>query len=157
MWVQRHEFTNSQLRLLDQQLIADQQLLYKQNHPHSQPLKNPNGCLPKNSLVIPGDIVYLYTDKDSSRAQSCYLVSAVHGEWCIIRKFAGSQLQNVTCHVKCNECYAVPPDNNLFDSVEDRNCNYYNSDDCNSQQEDFVHQPNGFSLPHSDCPNASSQ
>ena len=56
------------LSALDQQLIADQQLLCKQNHPHSQSLKNPKGCLPKNSLVIPEDIVYIYADKDSSRA-----------------------------------------------------------------------------------------
>ena len=105
---------------LDQQLKADQQLLRKQNHPHSQSSKNPKGRLPKNSLVIPGDIVYLYADKDSSRARSRYLVSAVDGEWCIIRKFAGNQLRNVTYCVKRNECYAVPPDNNLFDSVEDR-------------------------------------
>ena len=92
MWVQRDQFTSSQLHLLDQQLIADQQLFRKQNHPHSQSSKNPKGCLPKNSLVIPGDILYLYADKDSSRVRSRYLVSAVDGEWCIIRKFAGNQL-----------------------------------------------------------------
>ena len=53
MWVQRDQSTNSQLRLLDQQLIADQQLLHKQNHLHSQSSKNPQGRLPKNSSVIP--------------------------------------------------------------------------------------------------------
>ena len=82
-------------------------------------------------------------------------MTKVDGEWCIIHKFAGSQLRNVTYHVKCNECYAVPPDNNLFDSVEDHDCNDYNSDYYDSQQEDFVHQQNSFSLPHSDCPSAS--
>ena len=158
MWVQHDQFTSSQLRLLDQQLIADQQLLHKQNHPHSQSSKNPKGRLPKNSLVIPGDIVHLYADKDSSRARSRYLVSAVDGEWCIIRKFAGNQFRNVTYRVKRNECYAVPPDNNSFDSVEYRDYSDYNSDDFDSQQDDFVHQPNRFSLPslpHSDCPSAS--
>ena len=135
MWFQHDQFTNLQLHLLDQQLIADQQFLHKQNHPHSKSLKNPKGCLPKNSLVIPGDIVYLYADKDSSRARSHYLVSAVGGEFGINRKFVGSQLRNVTYRVKRNECYAVAPDDNLFDSVEDHDCNDYNSDDCDPQQE----------------------
>ena len=48
------------------------------------------------------------------------------------------------------------PDNNLFDSVEDCDYSDYNSDEFDSQQDqdDFVHQPNRFSLPHSDCPSA---
>ena len=43
----------------------------------------------------------------------------------------------------------------MFDSVEDRDYSDYNSDEFDSQQDDFVHQPNRFSLPHSDCPSAS--
>ena len=76
----------------------------------------------------------------------------------VIRKFAGNQLRNVRYRVKRNERYAVPPDNNLFDSVEDHDYSDYNSDEFDSQQDDFVHQPNRFSLPslrHSDCPSAS--
>ena len=105
MWFQRDQFTNSQLRLSDQQLIADQQVLHKQTHPHSQPFKNPKGCLPNNSLLIPGNVVYLYADKDSSRARSRYFVTKVDGEWCIIRKFAGSQLRNV--HIMSNAMNAM--------------------------------------------------
>ena len=137
MWVQRDQLTSSQLRLLDQQLIADQQLLCKQNHPHSQSSKNPTGHILKNSLVIPWDIVYLYADKDSSRARSHYLVSVDDGEWCIIRKFVDNHLRNITYRVKRNECYAVSPDNYLFDSVEDRDYSDYNSDDFDFQQDDF--------------------
>ena len=44
----------------------------------------------------------------------------------------------------------------MFDSVEDHDYSdyNYNSDEFDSQQDDFVHQPNRFSLPHSDCPSA---
>ena len=47
------------------------------------------------------------------------------------------------------------PENNLSDSAEDCDCNDYNSYDCDSQQEDFVHHENRFSIPHSDCPSTS--
>ena len=54
MWVQSDQFTSSQLHLLDQQLIADQQLLRKQNHPHSQSSKNPKGRLKKTKFTPVG-------------------------------------------------------------------------------------------------------
>jgi len=52
--------------------------------------------------------VYLYSDRNKSHARCRYLVTAVEGAWCNIRKFVGSQLRNTSYRVKRSECFKVP-------------------------------------------------
>ena len=66
--------------------------------------------MPSLSLNV-GDLVYLYSDKDKSRARSRYLIVTVDGEWCYIKKkFTGNQLRANSYKVKLKECYKVPSD-----------------------------------------------
>ena len=55
-----------------------------------------------------GDLVYLYTDKSKTQSRSRYLVVSVDGEWCVIKKFSGSQLRASSYKVKLAECYKIP-------------------------------------------------
>ena len=63
--------------------------------------------MPSPSLNV-GDLVYLFSDKDKSRAYSRYLIVTVDGEWCYIKKITGNQLRANSFKVKLKECYKVP-------------------------------------------------
>lgn len=76
-----------------------------------------------------GDLVYLYADRDKTRARSRYLVVSIDGEWCFIKKFIGNQLRSSSYKVKISECYRVPnekpwsvPLNYLQNSDSDDEC-----------------------------------
>jgi hypothetical protein len=108
MWYQRDQFTNQQIPFSDQQMIQSQHQLRKANHPYSERSKAPSGSVATPASVEVGDLVYLYADRDKTHARSRYLVTAVEGMWCNIRKFIGSQLRNASYRVKKSECYKVP-------------------------------------------------
>ena len=74
----------------------------------SQSTKEKKSAAPYNKDV--GDIVYLYSDRDKSRARSRYHVVSVDGEWCFVKKFSGNQLSSSSYKVKREECYLVPND-----------------------------------------------
>lgn len=65
--------------------------------------------MPSPSLNV-GDLVYLYSDKDESRARSRYLIVTVDGEWCYIKTFTFNQLRAISYKVKLKECYKVLSD-----------------------------------------------
>ena len=56
------------------------------------------------------NIFDLYCTSDASKMHACnwYLVVSIHGLWCNIRKFTGSQLCSTSYRVKLSECYRVP-------------------------------------------------
>ena len=54
------------------------------------------------------DLVYLYSDRNKSRARDRYLVVAVNSAFCNKRKFAGSQFRRTAYRLKTFECYQVP-------------------------------------------------
>jgi hypothetical protein len=108
MLIQRDQFTNIQLPVHDRQLIDEQHLSRVRNHPYSEKSKAPSKRPAISTSVDVGDLVYLYSDQSKLRARDRYLVVSVDGEWCNIRKFAGSQLRCSSYRVKLTECYKVP-------------------------------------------------
>ena len=68
------------------------------------------GKLLTHIYVDVGDLLYLYSDRDKSRARSRYLVVSIDGKWCFIKKFSGNQLRSSSYKVKREECYLVPND-----------------------------------------------
>lgn len=109
IWTQRDQFTMEQLPISDLQLISNQHLSRLKNHPHSEKSKSHGkGSLPKANVDV-GDLVYLWRDKDKTKARNRYLVTIVDGNWCDIRKFVGSQLRSSSYKVKRSECFKVPP------------------------------------------------
>ena len=80
--------------------MSDEDLITKQydqrliNHPYSMKSKAPL-ALPRSSPSIEvGDLVYIHSDRNKSRARDRYLVTSVDGAFCNVRKFIGSQLRS---------------------------------------------------------------
>ena len=108
LWTQRNQFTNEQIPLSDHQQIPMKQKKRQTNHSYSEISKG--GRSPFSPTVPPlqvGDLVYLYSDRDKSRARDRYIIVSIDGEWCFIKKFTGSQLRSTSYKVKLAECYVV--------------------------------------------------
>ncbi|KAJ8396457.1 hypothetical protein AAFF_G00017630 [Aldrovandia affinis] len=111
MLLQRDQFSNRQLPVNDQELIMKQHLQRVTNHPYSVRSKTPSGRVAVPPTIRPGDLVYLYGDRNKSKARDRYLVTGVDGAWCNIRKFTGTQLRRTSYRVRLGDCYKVegPP------------------------------------------------
>ena len=128
MWTQRDQFTNDQLPLVDRQMILSKHRHRTANHVHSELSKAPRGKYPSVAPVSVGDIVYIYSDRNKSSARDRYLVTTVDGNWCSVRKFAGSQLRSTSYRVKLSECYKVKCDSNLTHRLGHDDCDDSGSD-----------------------------
>ena len=128
MWTQRDQFSNQQLPLADDQLIALQHEQRLSNHPHSERSKAPLHKRRPTALIDVGDLVYLHSDWNKSRARDRYLVVAIDPPFCDIKKFIGSQLRSSSYRVRLTECFKVPSD--LADPLHaPRPCRGHDSDD----------------------------
>ena len=108
MLMQRDQFTNVQLPLSDREVIAKKHSLRSANHASSEKSKAPNAKYPVEDSISVGDLVYLNTDRNKSRARDRYIVVSTEPTWCLIKKFAGNQLRQASYKVKKSECYLVP-------------------------------------------------
>ena len=108
MWTQRDQFSNHQIPLHDQSIIVKQHEQRVTNHTHSEKAKAPiSRRRPANDITV-GDLVYLFSDRNKTRARDRYLVVEVSGSFCNIRKSVGSQLRRASYRVKTTDCYRVP-------------------------------------------------
>ena len=73
MWTQRDQFSNKQLPLADDCLIALQHKQRLSNHPHSECSKAPLQQRRPTPLIDVGDLVYLHSNLNKSRARDRYL------------------------------------------------------------------------------------
>ena len=123
MWLQRDMFTNSQIPLSDYDLIMNQHDERSRNHKYSEKAKAPGRSLPPDNRIDIGDIVYLYRDNNKHKARDRYLVTAVEGTWCNIRKFVGHQLRKSAYRVKKSELYKAssvePPSEDQYSQMAD--------------------------------------
>ena len=110
MWIQRDQFSNKQLPLADDRLIALQHKQRLSNHPHSECSKAPVHQRRPTPLIDVGDLVYLHSDLNKSRARDRYIVVAIGLPFCDIKKFIGSQLRSSSYYAKLSECFKVPSD-----------------------------------------------
>ena len=108
MWYQHDKFSNCQLPMSDHHLIAGQHDQRLTNHPHSAKSKAPLAQPRPTCRIEVGDLVYIHSDRNKSRARDRYLVTQVDGAFCHVRKFIGSQLRSTSYRVKNSECYKVP-------------------------------------------------
>ena len=74
LWTQRNQFTHEQLPVSDSQFILAKHDLRSSNHAFSEKSKNPRGLVPNSPPLQVGDLVYLVSDKDESRARDRYIV-----------------------------------------------------------------------------------
>ena len=93
--------------LCDSHILAKHDLR-PSNHPFSEMSKNPSGNVPNSPSLQVGDLVYLVSDKDKSRARNRYVDISTNPSWCFMEKFSGSQLRASSYKVKLSECFPVP-------------------------------------------------
>ena len=114
MWTQRDQFSNQQIPLQDQSIIVKQNEQRIANHTHSEKAKAPIARRRPANRIVVGDLVYLFSDRNKTRARDRYLVVEVTGSFCNIRKFVGSQLRSTSYRVKTSDCYRVPSEVTVF-------------------------------------------
>lgn len=108
MWSQRDQFSNIQIPMTEQDLIVKQHDQRIANHPHSELSKSPLAQVRPTHPIEVGVLVYIFSDRNKSRARDRYLVVSSDGVFCNLRKFVGSQLRSNSYGVKKSECYRVP-------------------------------------------------
>ena len=118
MMFQRDQFSHQQLPVDDQALIREQQTQRVANHPYSMRAKAPSGRAGAPVSLQPGDLVYLYGDRNKSRARDRYLVVSVDGAWCNIQKFTGNQLRRTSYRVRVSDCYKVRDQSPVTEPVD---------------------------------------
>ena len=108
MWLQRDQFTNSQIPVEDLQLLREQHSSRLRNHPVSKKSKAP-ACSPSTPPPVGvGDLIYITSDGSKNLARNRFLVVSIDGLWCNVRKSAGSQFRSTSYRVKWSECYRIP-------------------------------------------------
>ena len=80
------------------------------NHPSSEVSKAPMSLPRTAPSITVGDLVYLHTDRNKSRARDRYLVISIDSPFCNIKKFVGNQLRSSSYRVKLFDCFKVPAD-----------------------------------------------
>ena len=118
MFLQRSQFDNSQLPINDYDILQDQHKIRSKNHQYSERSKATKFLPPTGGTIGVGDLVYLYSDQSKLKSRPRYLVTSIEGEWCNIKKFSGSQLRNHSYRVKKSECYRVPSNASVPQSLE---------------------------------------
>ena len=109
LWTQRDQFTSQQIPIRDNEIIMDQHNRRLASHGPSIKSKAPTRPPPLPNLDIHvGDLVYLRADRSKMHSRPRYLVCAVEGGWCNIRKFVGSQLRSTSYRVRQSDCLKVP-------------------------------------------------
>lgn len=77
MCSQRDQFSNTQIPIIDQDLILAQHELRKRNHSYNGSAKNPCKIIPPEPELCVGDIVYLRCDLNKTKSRDRYLVVSI--------------------------------------------------------------------------------
>ena len=107
MWTHRDMYHNTETPVSDLHLIESQHQSRSKNHPISQKSKNPFAKPAVMADLAVGDLVYISGDLDKNRARDRYLVVAIDGPWCDIRRLSGAQLRTKSYRVKRSECFKI--------------------------------------------------
>ncbi len=107
IWTQRDQFSGEQLPIVDRLLILNQSFTRSQNHFPSAKSKAHGKTTSIYSEIAPGDLVYLYGDRDKNKARDRYLVVSVSDTTCQVRKFTQSQFRLKLYDVPISQCYKV--------------------------------------------------
>ncbi|KAK3108433.1 hypothetical protein FSP39_007884 [Pinctada imbricata] len=108
LFTQRNQFTHEQLPLSDRDIIGHKADNRDSNHISSALSKSHMKGPLQKALISVGDLVYLYSDKEKTKARPRYIVVNTNEDWCYIKKFIGNQLRSSSYKIKQSECYRVP-------------------------------------------------
>ena len=128
---QRDQCTGLQLPFFDEQLAHAQLAQRQSNHIYSSKHKARGGSPAKHALVHPGSLVFVKSEGDKTGPRQRYIVTAVDGEFCFLKKFVNCQLRSRSYKVKLTEIFPVNSDILEFDgAIRGLSINDSDSDDC---------------------------
>ena len=97
---QRDQCSGLQLPFLNEQHAHAQLAQRQYNHISSSKHKARDGSPAKPAFVHPGSLVYVKSEGDKTGPCQRYIVTAVDGEFCFIKKFVNHQLRSRSYKVK---------------------------------------------------------
>ena len=103
IWIQRDPFTGHQLPIADREIsLANPTTLTARNVKLAMKYNNPHTC-----YVL--EIWYTSTiyERDKTKTRHKYIVTAISGEKCTLRKFTSSQLRGKTYVVPISHCFPI--------------------------------------------------
>ena len=128
-WTQRDQVTGDQLPFNDKNLIMQQYERRLKNHPSSEISKAGNKKpLPAPQINV-GSLVYIYGDRDKTKARQRYIITDIDKDFYTLRKFTATLFSKQTYKVKPNEIYIVP------DYFSGRNLPPMPSDESDSEED----------------------
>jgi hypothetical protein len=86
LWTQRSQYTNEQIPVSDLYTINSKQALRENNHSSSALSKWKSNETQHQQPLQVDNLVYLYCDREKNKARNRYLITAIDGEWCYIKK-----------------------------------------------------------------------
>ena len=93
VWRQRDMYTGDQLPMNDLDVIRNKAECRQKAHLPSAKHSARGLVTEKPARTHPGDIVYIYQDRDKTRSRDRYIVIRVEGRQSVLRKFSGNQLR----------------------------------------------------------------
>ena len=105
MWTQRDMHTRKQIQLNDDSLMKNKYNERLRNHMSSSKYKARGKMNYDVPSVERGDIVYIYSDRDKTRARDGYLVMSVDNDKCTLQKLTGSQFRRKKFIVSLYDVY----------------------------------------------------
>ncbi len=134
LWTQRDQHMGYQLPFNDEAIKESQQSSRRQNHPASA--KSKARGKGKNVVTVSvGDLVYLVAERSKTQARDRYLVTAVSGDKCTVRKFSRLHFRR--------KSYTVPITGVFPVTGQESGLPYSSSVDSSSDSDDelIFHQP----------------
>jgi hypothetical protein len=107
IWTQRDQVTGKQLPIKDHVIIHNQNQSRSKNHLFSAKAKsNGRAMLPNHEFSV-GDLIYISSDKDKTKAREKYIIVGMDNEYFHVRKFVKNQFRTKTYDVKKSEVFPV--------------------------------------------------
>ena len=107
--LQRNQFDGTQMPVEDRAIVQQRYDQRLQSHLPSARYKARGKTSPVQSSLKEGDLVYLKTDRDKTKARDRYLVVATDGKVCSLHKFKGHRLHGRRYTVSVCDCSVIQP------------------------------------------------
>ena len=117
LWCQRDMHTGAQLPIKDIEFIRAKAASRIKGHLPSAKYKARGSVHNNATPTAPGDIVYLYQDRDKTRSRDKYIVIHADNQRSQVQKFVGSQLRSKIYEVNNADIIKIKP--YIFPKVDD--------------------------------------
>ena len=115
VWYQRDMFTGAQLPIKDIDIVRSKATNREKGHLPSAKYHARGSVIESSTRTLPGDIVYLFQDRDKTRSRDKYLVVRTDGRKSEVQKFVGTQIRSKVYTVDNSDIIKVKP--HLFTTV----------------------------------------